>query len=175
MTTFRMSGDEMKAIRKGLGLSTIALGRALGYSGNDNTTSVLIRKYEAGNRPIPEWIGRLVCMFGRYGVPQVFSEDAAERDRSIEDLKQEERRLHQELRANDHQHVGKEYLDQQAKLFDFDWKARDPEGYAAHELHCNAIRARHRAGIAVAAALMDQIEDVMRLLKLAEAKRSAAF
>ena len=65
-----MTGPELAAIRKQLGLGTVALGRALGYQGNDNTVSVQIRAYESGGRPIPPWIARLAAMYGRFGVPE---------------------------------------------------------------------------------------------------------
>lgn len=67
-----MSGEEMKAIRKRLGLSTIQLGRAFGYTGSDNTVSVTIRKYESELRPIPPWLARLMTMFDQHGVPERF-------------------------------------------------------------------------------------------------------
>jgi transcriptional regulator with XRE-family HTH domain len=65
-----MTPAEFKAIRKSLGLSTVAMGRALGYAGNDNTVSVQIRQYESGGRTIPPWIARLVAMYGKHGVPE---------------------------------------------------------------------------------------------------------
>lgn len=50
-----------------------ALGRALGYEGQDNTVSVSVRRYEAPHgRPIPPWIARLAIMFDRHGVPDEF-------------------------------------------------------------------------------------------------------
>jgi transcriptional regulator with XRE-family HTH domain len=65
-----MTGPELKAIRRELGLSTRELGYALGYRGNLNTVSVMIREYERTNgRTIPPWIARLVLMFERHGVP----------------------------------------------------------------------------------------------------------
>lgn len=64
-----MTGTELKAIRTKLGLSVIQMGRALGYSGNDNTVSVQIRRYELGTREIPPWIARLALMFGAHGAP----------------------------------------------------------------------------------------------------------
>lgn len=65
-----MTGPDLKTIRKRLGLSTLQMGRALGYRGNDNTVSVAIRQYESGQRDIPPWIARLVAMYGRHGVPE---------------------------------------------------------------------------------------------------------
>lgn len=69
-----MKGQELKAIRHRLGLSTTALGRAFGYTGSEVTASGTIRKYESGNRPIPPWLGRLATMFDRYGVPDGWAE-----------------------------------------------------------------------------------------------------
>jgi transcriptional regulator with XRE-family HTH domain len=63
-----MTGPELKAIRHKLGLSTVEMGRAIGYEGQDNTVSVTVRKYESGGRPIPPWIARLVHMYGKYGI-----------------------------------------------------------------------------------------------------------
>ena len=70
-----MTGDEMKRIRHQLGLSTLELGRVMGYSGADNTVSVTIRRYESGQRPLPPWLGRLLLMLERYGVPDDFMSD----------------------------------------------------------------------------------------------------
>lgn len=64
-----MTGPELAAIRKHLGLGTVAFGRALGYRGNDNTVSVAIRLYESDGRPIPPWIANLAAMYGRFGIP----------------------------------------------------------------------------------------------------------
>ena len=63
-----MTPFEFKSIRKQLGLGTVAMGRALGYQGTDNTVSVQIRQYESGARPIPPWIARLAEMYGRFGL-----------------------------------------------------------------------------------------------------------
>lgn len=63
-----MTGPELKAIRQRLGLSVISMGRALGYGGNDRTVNVQVRRYEGGQRPIPEWIARLAIMYDRNGV-----------------------------------------------------------------------------------------------------------
>lgn len=63
-----MTPAEFKSIRKQLGLSTIEMGRAIGYEGKDNTVSVTIRKYESGGRPIPPWIANLVAMYGKHGL-----------------------------------------------------------------------------------------------------------
>jgi transcriptional regulator with XRE-family HTH domain len=65
-----MTGPEFAAIRKSLGLSVVAFGRALGYQGTDDTVSVTVRRYEAPNgREIPPWIARLARMYERYGIP----------------------------------------------------------------------------------------------------------
>lgn len=63
-----MTGGEMKAIRKRLGLSTVQLGRAFGYVGLDNSISVTIRKYESGVRVLPPWLARLLVMYDEHGV-----------------------------------------------------------------------------------------------------------
>lgn len=54
-----MTGAELRSIRKSLGLTLSQFGKALGYSGNKNTLSVQIRRFEAGTREIPEWIALL--------------------------------------------------------------------------------------------------------------------
>lgn len=64
-----MTGSELKEIRNRLGLGVISFGRALGYSGNNNTVNVQIRQFEADTRPVPFWVERLAIMFDRYGVP----------------------------------------------------------------------------------------------------------
>jgi transcriptional regulator with XRE-family HTH domain len=53
-----MNGQELRSIRRSLGLTVRELGYAIGYKGNQNTVSVSIRLYERGKRPIPPWIGR---------------------------------------------------------------------------------------------------------------------
>lgn len=65
-----MTPADFKTIRNQLGLSVYDWGRALGYSGNDNTVGVQIRRYETGARPIPPWIGRLASMYGKHGIPK---------------------------------------------------------------------------------------------------------
>lgn len=64
-----MTGAELAAIRHKLGLSTVGMGRALGYEGADKTVSVTVRRYESEGRPIPPWIARLAAMYRRFGVP----------------------------------------------------------------------------------------------------------
>ncbi len=73
-----MTGEDMKRIRHQLGFSTLQLGRAIGYVGGENTVSVTIRRYESGQREIPPWIGRLLLMFERYGVPPDFLPDSSQ-------------------------------------------------------------------------------------------------
>lgn len=51
-----MTGPDLRAIRHKLGLSTVGMGRALGYGGSDNSASVTIRRYESNGRPIPAHI-----------------------------------------------------------------------------------------------------------------------
>jgi transcriptional regulator with XRE-family HTH domain len=63
-----MTGPELKAIRKKLGLSTREMARAIGWEGSDDTVQTQIRKYESGSRPIPPWIANLVHMYGKHGV-----------------------------------------------------------------------------------------------------------
>jgi transcriptional regulator with XRE-family HTH domain len=63
-----MTPAEFRAIRKQLGLSTVQMGRALGYEGSDNSVSVTIRRYEAGIRPIPPTVAMLVAMYERHGL-----------------------------------------------------------------------------------------------------------
>ena len=70
MTT--VSGSEFQAIRRRLGLSVVTFGRALGYAGNDNTVSTVVRRYESDGRPIPPAIGRLAVMLDRHGIPAEF-------------------------------------------------------------------------------------------------------
>lgn len=69
-----MTGTELKAIRRRLGLSTTELGRAFGYTGGDVSTSGTIRKYESEQRTMPPWLARLATMFDMNGVPPSFLE-----------------------------------------------------------------------------------------------------
>jgi transcriptional regulator with XRE-family HTH domain len=64
-----MNGQELRSIRRSLGLTVRELGYAIGYRGNQNTVSVQIRQYEGGHKTMPPWIERLVTMFGKHGVP----------------------------------------------------------------------------------------------------------
>jgi transcriptional regulator with XRE-family HTH domain len=65
-----MTGPELRAIRKHLGLPLVAMGRALGYQGGDKTLNAQLHKYESGERTIPPWIARLAEMYARHGVPE---------------------------------------------------------------------------------------------------------
>lgn len=67
-----MTGEDLRAIRHKLGLSVYDFGRALGYSGNDNTVGVSIRRYETNARPIPPYLERLATMYGKHGVPREY-------------------------------------------------------------------------------------------------------
>lgn len=63
-----MTPAEFKSIRKRLGLSTVEMGRALGYEGQDNSVSVTVRRYESGMRPIPPTIAVLMGIYARHGL-----------------------------------------------------------------------------------------------------------
>ena len=65
-----MTGPEFRAIRKHLGLTLYAWGRALGYSGNRNTIQCAVQRYEKGERDIPPWIAKLAEMYERHGIPE---------------------------------------------------------------------------------------------------------
>jgi transcriptional regulator with XRE-family HTH domain len=54
-----MNGETLKDIRNELDLTVVDFGLALGYTGNDNTISDTVRKYERGKKDIPPWIARL--------------------------------------------------------------------------------------------------------------------
>lgn len=65
-----MTGADLRAIRKSLGLGVVEFGRALGYvDGTDNSTSVVIRGMESGHRTITTTVARLAFMYHRHGVP----------------------------------------------------------------------------------------------------------
>jgi transcriptional regulator with XRE-family HTH domain len=64
-----MNGQELRSIRRSLGLTVRELGYAIGYRGNQNTVGTQIRQMQGGKKPIPPWIGRLVTMFDKHGVP----------------------------------------------------------------------------------------------------------
>ena len=69
-----LSGSELKSIRRRLGLSTVAMGRAFGYEGTDATTSSTVRKYENGAKIIPPWIARLAILMDKHGLPTGWTE-----------------------------------------------------------------------------------------------------
>lgn len=52
LTTSDMTANEFVSIRKRLGLSTEAMGRALGWTGSRQTANRNIRKFENGDKPI---------------------------------------------------------------------------------------------------------------------------
>jgi transcriptional regulator with XRE-family HTH domain len=60
-----MTPAQLKAIRLKLGLSRLAMGHALCYSGN---ADLQIGRFERGDRPIPPWIARLAWYMAEYGV-----------------------------------------------------------------------------------------------------------
>lgn len=64
--------DDLRAIRKKLGLSLLQMGQAIGYQGTDQTIKNVWHRYETGERECPPWIARLAYMLGRYGVPPQF-------------------------------------------------------------------------------------------------------
>jgi transcriptional regulator with XRE-family HTH domain len=49
-----MTGERLKEIREALGLGIVKFARSLGYSGNANTLSVRIRRFERDVLPIPD-------------------------------------------------------------------------------------------------------------------------
>jgi transcriptional regulator with XRE-family HTH domain len=62
-----LSGDQLKTIRQGLGLSVRDMARALGFEGVNS--ALALRRYERGEKPIPPKIARLAIMFSRFGIP----------------------------------------------------------------------------------------------------------
>jgi len=54
-----MDGDELKAIRRALGISVKRFGRELGYSGKPDTISNQIRGMELDKRPIPASVAQV--------------------------------------------------------------------------------------------------------------------
>lgn len=53
-------------------MSTYDFARALGYNGKPSSLDNQIRRLESSNRPIPEAKARLIYMFKKHGVPDVF-------------------------------------------------------------------------------------------------------
>jgi transcriptional regulator with XRE-family HTH domain len=48
-----MTGQDLKALRHALGLTTLQLGRALGYQGAPDTIKACVRRLECSQRTIP--------------------------------------------------------------------------------------------------------------------------
>jgi hypothetical protein len=55
-----MTGAEMFKIRRRLGLNAVEFAAEIGYSGNKNTLSQNIRRYENGSKAIPPWVATTV-------------------------------------------------------------------------------------------------------------------
>lgn len=55
-----MTGDDMRTIRAGLGLTRVQFARAIGYRGNDDTCQKSVEEYEKEKREIPPWIATRV-------------------------------------------------------------------------------------------------------------------
>jgi len=60
-----MTPLELKTIRNRAGMGVVQFGRALGYTGNDNTLSVHVRAMENGNRPIMPRVEAAACWVKR--------------------------------------------------------------------------------------------------------------
>lgn len=71
-----MTGDQLAAIRKRLGMSPAKFGRALGYTGNLNSVRLSVRRYESGEKQIAPWIARLAIMYERFGIPDEFLDES---------------------------------------------------------------------------------------------------
>ena len=72
-----VTGADLRRVRRDLDLSCLKFGRALGYLGNDNTTSLTIRRYESGARPLPPWLASRVRAYLRTGTASDGAPDAA--------------------------------------------------------------------------------------------------
>jgi len=72
-----VNGADFKKIRLKLNLRAAALGHALGYEGSDANIARTVYRLEAGRRPIPRPIGRLLEMFDAFGVPRAWAGDGA--------------------------------------------------------------------------------------------------
>jgi DNA-binding transcriptional regulator YiaG len=68
----RMTGAEMRQIRRKLGLNIKQWALALGYRGKRNTLQKQVSRWEFGDRPIPVWIERLARMYEKHGVPRTY-------------------------------------------------------------------------------------------------------
>lgn len=64
-----MTGPQFAAIRKRLGFTAEAFGRALGFGGNRNSLQGRISDMEASRRTITPTLARLAVMFDRFGIP----------------------------------------------------------------------------------------------------------
>ncbi len=64
-----MSGTELKAIRRQLGLSLDEFAVELGYDGSPKNNRTTMRRFENGERPISPPVGRLAYMFSVFGLP----------------------------------------------------------------------------------------------------------
>ena len=51
-----MTGRDLKKLRERMRMSSVGLGRALGYQGNVNSVRVTIRRYETDRQEIPRHI-----------------------------------------------------------------------------------------------------------------------
>lgn len=51
-----MTGAQFKAIREARGMSRVQFGNAIGYGGNYNSVDNAVKRYENGERDIPNWI-----------------------------------------------------------------------------------------------------------------------
>lgn len=60
-----MTGEELKAIRKSLGLTQSDFGRIL-----EAGRAKHYARYESGERPLPARMGKLVEMIRRHGLPE---------------------------------------------------------------------------------------------------------
>ena len=69
-----LTGEELRSVREGLGLSAGQMSRVLGYAGDARAGATAIENYEAGVRPIPLSLSRLAIMLGQLGVPETWDE-----------------------------------------------------------------------------------------------------
>ena len=59
-----MTGSELAIIRKALGLTTTELGRAIGYTGTDDSVASSVRRLESKHdEPIPDAAAKLSYIF----------------------------------------------------------------------------------------------------------------
>lgn len=65
-----MTGSEFAVIRKSFGLSCTDWGRAIGYSGTDESVATSVRRLEGKhNQHVPATVGKLAYMIDSYGMP----------------------------------------------------------------------------------------------------------